>query len=39
MKEKVYQPLPGNMATLKRTVRGYVWHDPRSDGAKVHHEN
>jgi hypothetical protein len=39
MKEKVYQPLTGNMVALKRTVRSRVWQDPRSNGAEVHHKN
>ena len=25
MKEKVYQPLPGNIAAFKRKARGRVW--------------
>jgi hypothetical protein len=38
MKEKVYQHLTGNMAALKRKVRGWVWQDPLSDAAEVHQE-
>jgi hypothetical protein len=39
MTEKEYQPLPLNMATLKRKVRGWVGQNPQSDCTEVHHEN